>query len=60
MLTRDILKRTIANLPGSFMIDELIEQLLFIEKVEEGLKQSEEGKTISNEVVKSRIEKWSS
>ena len=52
MLTRDILKRTIANLPGSFMIDELIEQLLFIEKVEEGLKQSEEGKTISNEVVK--------
>lgn len=42
------------------MIDELIEQLLFIEKVEEGLKQSEEGKTISNEVVKSRIEKWSS
>ena len=48
MLTRDILKRTIANLPGSFMIDELIEQLLFIEKVEEGLKQSEEGKTISN------------
>lgn len=60
MLTRDRLKRKMANLPDSFTIDELIEQLIFIEKVEEGLKQSKEGKTISNEVVKSRIEKWSS
>lgn len=60
MLTKDRLKRTMANLPDSFTIDELIEQLIFIEKVEEGLKQSEDGKTISNEVVKSVIEKWSS
>ena len=60
MLTKDRLKRTMANLPDSFTIDELIEQLIFIEKVEEGLKQSEDGKTISNEVVKSMIEKWSS
>ena len=48
-----------ANLPDSFTIDELIEQLIFIEKVEEGLKQSEDGKTISNEEVKSLIDKWS-
>ena len=60
MLTKDKLKRTMANLPDSFTIDELIEQLIFIEKVEEGLKQSEDGKTIANEVVKSMIEKWSS
>jgi hypothetical protein len=60
MLTKDKLKRAMANLPDSFSIDELIEQLIFIEKVEEGLKQSVEGKTISNEVVKSRIKKWSS
>lgn len=60
MLTKDKLKRTMANLPDSFTIDELIEQLIFIEKVEEGLKQSEDGKTIANEVVKSIIEKWSS
>ena len=49
MLTKDKLKRTMANLPDSFTIDELIEQLIFIEKVEEGMKQSKEGKTISNE-----------
>ncbi len=38
-----------ANLPDSFTIDELIEQLIFIEKAEEKMTQSKEGKTISNE-----------
>ena len=40
-------------------IDELIDQLIFIEKIEEGLEQSKEGKVLSNEDVKEIIEKWS-
>ncbi len=60
MLTKDKLKRSIDNLPDSFSIDELIDQLIFIEKVEEGITQSEEGKTVSNEDIRSLIEKWSS
>jgi hypothetical protein len=59
MITKDKLKQSIKNLPDSFTIDELIDQLIFIEKVEEGLKQSDEGKVISNEDVKVIIEKWS-
>jgi len=46
-------------LPDSFTIDELIDRLIFIEKVEQGLKQSAEGKVISHEEVKKIIEKWS-
>jgi len=60
MLTKNTVRQSIDNLPDSFTIDELIEQLIFIEKVEEGIKQSDEGKTISNDDVKSMIEKWSS
>ena len=60
MLTKSKLKKSINNLPESFTIDELIDQLIFIEKVEEGIKQSKEGKTISNEDVKNIIDKWSS
>ena len=52
MLTKNTVKQTIESLPESFTIDELIEQLLFIEKVDEGIKQSDEGKTISNDDVK--------
>jgi predicted transcriptional regulator len=59
MLTKEKLNKTINNLPDSFTIDELIDQLIFIEKVEEGLKQSDEGKVISNEDVKLMIDKWS-
>lgn len=60
MLTKNTVRQSIDNLPDSFTIDELIEQLIFAEKVEEGIKQSDEGKTISNNDVKNMIEKWSS
>ena len=60
MLTKNTVRQSIDNLPDSFTIDELIEQLIFIEKIEEGIKQSDEGKTITNDDVKSMIEKWSS
>jgi len=59
MLTKDKINKTINNLPDSFTIDELIDQLIFIEKVEEGILQSEKGKVISNEDVKLIIDKWS-
>ncbi len=60
MLTKNIVRQSIDHLPDSFTIDELIEQLIFVEKVEDGIRQSDEGKTISNDDVKSMIEKWSS
>jgi len=59
MLTKSTVRQSIENLPDSFTIDELIEQLIFVGKVEEAIKQSDEGKTISNDEVKSMIEKWS-
>jgi len=59
MLTKDKLRQSINKLPDTFTIDELIDQLIFIEKIEEGLEQSKEGKVLSNEDVKEIIEKWS-
>ncbi len=59
MLTKEKLNRTINSLPDSFTIDELIDKLIFMEKVEEGYHQSEEGKVVTNEDVKLMIDKWS-
>ncbi len=59
MLTKDKVKQSINNLPDSFTIDELIDQLIFLEKVEDGIKQSNEDKIISNEDLKVIISKWS-
>ena len=58
MLTKEKLNKTIVNLPESFSIDELIDQLIIIEKIEEGIKQSESGKVVSNDNVKLMIEKF--
>ncbi len=59
MLTKEKLNKTINNLPDSFIIDEFIDKLIFMQKVEEGFQQSEEGKVVSNEDVKLIIDKWS-
>lgn len=59
MLTKEKLNRTIKRLPDKFTIDELIDQLIFIEKIEEGIKQSDERKIVSNEDVRLIIDKWS-
>jgi len=59
MLTKEKVKQSIEKLPDSFTIDELIDQLIFIQKIEDGIKQSETGEVISNEDVKAIIEKWS-
>ncbi len=57
MISREIVKKSIENLPNEFSIDDLIEKLIFIEKVE-GRKQSREGKVVSHEEAKEIISKW--
>ncbi len=44
----------VEKMPQVFELDELIERLIFIEKVEEGLKQIDEGKGIPHEEVKKK------
>lgn len=58
MPTKEKVDISIKNLPDSIAIDQLIDQLIFIEKVEEGCQQSEAGKVVSNEDVKLMIDKW--
>ena len=50
---------TIKDLPNEFDLEIIIERLIFIDEVEKGLKQVEEGKTFSHEKVKNSIGKWS-
>ena len=49
MLTRAQIYHTIENLPESFPVEQLIEQLVVIQKVERGLEQSRNGQINSKE-----------
>ena len=58
MLTKKNLKKQIEKLTDELSIDEVVERLILIEKVERGSKQSEEGKVISESDLDKEIEKW--
>jgi len=49
---------TVKEFPQAFELEDLIERLVFVEKVEKGLQQVQEGKTISHEQVKEMTKKW--
>jgi hypothetical protein len=46
------------ELPQEFDLDELLEKLVFMEKVEKGLSQLEKGETKPHDNVQEIINKW--
>jgi len=58
MLTKTRLKEQIEKLPEEFSIDDLVERLILIEKVETGMDQSEHGAIISDSDLDNEVEKW--
>ncbi len=57
-MKKDKAFEVLKDLPNEFDVEQLIERLLFIEKVEEGLNQIKEDKVIPHETVKEISEKW--
>lgn len=49
---------TVNDLPQEFELEDLIERLLFVEKVEKGIKQMSEGRTLTHDQVKNNIKEW--
>jgi hypothetical protein len=57
-MKRDKAIDTVKDLPKEFELEELIERLVFVEKVEQGLTQLKKGKTVSHSKVKEMVKKW--
>jgi len=57
MIKEKVLEVT-KELPNEFDLDDLIEKLIFIDKVEKGLIQLDEGKTIPHDEVKNKVKEW--
>lgn len=58
MLTKEKVKKTIDRLPEKFTVDEIVEQLVILNKIEEGLNDLEEGRVYSEDQVKQELKKW--
>ena len=48
----------INDMPQDFDLDVLMEKLVFIEKVEKGLEQLNQGNTLTHEQVKQKVKEW--
>ena len=57
-MKRDKAIDTVKELPKEFEIEDLIERLVVIEKVEQGLAQWKKGKTVTHEKAKEIAKKW--
>lgn len=57
-MTKELVISVVNELSDSFQLDEFLEKLLFLEKIEEGLKQSESGIIISEEELDERVSMW--
>jgi hypothetical protein len=58
MSTKEIALETIRKMPDEVSFDELIDELIFIKKVQNGLEQSEKGNTVSTEEAKKKLGRW--
>jgi hypothetical protein len=55
-ITKGQILKAVAGLPENATVDDAIERLLFLSKIEQGLEQARNGEIISHEEVKRRIE----
>lgn len=49
---------SISNLPDEFSIDEIIERLIIIEKIDKGRQDVKDGKINTEEQAKAKLSKW--
>ena len=57
-MTKKIVQSHLADLPNEFSIDDLVERLILIEKIENGISQSENGDIISDSQLDKELQKW--
>jgi hypothetical protein len=58
MLTKEKIIKLIENMPDKFSIEEVIERIVLLQKIEIGLEQSENGETYSTEELRMELKKW--
>jgi predicted transcriptional regulator len=58
MTTKDLVIEAVKNMPDDAVIEDAMERLLVIAKIERGIEQADSGQTIPHEEIKNRLSKW--
>ena len=58
MINKKKLLSTIKELPEQFSLDVLLDRILLLEKIDIGLSQASQGKTLTTTEAKDKLKKW--
>ena len=58
MLTKENVISAINELPEPLDIDDVLEKIILLEKIQKGIEQSEKGQVIPDEELDQRLESW--
>jgi hypothetical protein len=58
MLTKEKIKKSIDTLPDNLTIDQVIDRIIMLDKIEQGLKDVEDENVYTTEEVKVKLNKW--
>ncbi|HKJ41217.1 MAG TPA: hypothetical protein VKA27_03945 [Sunxiuqinia sp.] len=58
MLTKNKVIETISKFPDQFSLDELVDRMILIQKVEQGLEESENSQITSDEDLDKEVNSW--
>lgn len=58
MITKTQNKNSLDNLPENLSVDQVIDHLIFIEKIQKGMDDSKNGRINSKEEAKRKLSRW--
>ena len=58
ILTRNELIKTMEAFPERVSVEDVMERVFLLSKIEKGCQEADEGKTVSHEVAEKRLKKW--
>ncbi len=58
MLTKEKIHNTINSLPDNLTIDQVIEEMILLDKIEQGISDANEGRVFTTDEVKDKLNKW--
>ena len=58
MLTKEKIHYTIDSLPDNLTIDQVIDEMILLDKIEQGIVDANEGRVFTTDEVKKKLGKW--
>ncbi|GAA3970122.1 hypothetical protein [Mucilaginibacter dorajii] len=58
MLTKDKVKELIDHMPDTFSVDDVVEEIILLQKIEIAKKQVQDGDFLTEDELDAEIEKW--